>query len=51
MRVKQAQNSMFTSGGRQSGIDARAVWVPLPEGVSNKWIKDSISEVKSLLTN
>lgn len=51
MLVKWAQNSLFTSGGRHSGIDARAVWVPLPDGVSNKWIKDSIFEVKSLLTN
>lgn len=34
---KWAQKVLFTSGGKHSGIDARADWVDLlPDAVSNK---------------
>ena len=41
---------LLTSGGRHSGIEARAFGVPLPDGVSNKWMKDSILDAKVLLS-
>ena len=36
----------LTSGGKLSGIEAPDVSDPLPDAISNRWIKDSIFELK-----